>query len=229
MRKGLRARHAEIPELTTRRLSIYLRCLEILDAAGVETVSSRELADQFHLNSAQFRKDLAYFGEFGVRGLGYRVSDLKTQLVEILGLNRQIRMAIIGGGNLGTALADYTGFNSSRYRVVALFDSDPAKIGTTSRGGVQVQDVRQLAQQVREQAVDIVVLAVPAGAAQAVLDQAAEAGVQAVLNFVPARLKVPEGVRLKSVDLKVQVEALVFHLARLEQSEAASARTPTGR
>ena len=99
----------------------------------METISSRELAEQFHLNSAQFRKDLAYFGEFGVRGLGYRVADLKAHLVEILGLNREIRLGIIGAGNLGTALADYDGFNSSRYRVVCMFDADPGKIGGRTR------------------------------------------------------------------------------------------------
>jgi redox-sensing transcriptional repressor len=217
--KEPQSRTGGISELTTRRLSIYLRCLQILEAAGVETVSSKELAEQFHLNSAQFRKDLAYFGEFGVRGIGYRVPDLRRQLVEILGLDRKTRMAIIGAGNLGMALADYPGFNSEGFKVVALFDSDSRKIGKTSRGGVQIRDVRDLVSFINDNKVDIAVLAVPARVAQAVLDQVAEAGIQAVLNFVPARLKVPPHVRLNTVDLKVQVEALVFHLARQEREE----------
>jgi redox-sensing transcriptional repressor len=217
--KEPQSRSGEISELTTRRLSIYLRCLQILEAAGVETVSSKELAEQFHLNSAQFRKDLAYFGEFGVRGIGYRVPDLRRQLVEILGLDRKTRMAIIGAGNLGMALADYPGFNSEGFKVVALFDSDSRKVGETSRGGVQIRDVRDLVSFINDNKVDIAVLAVPARVAQAVLDQVTGAGIHAVLNFVPARLTVPPHVRLNTVDLKVQVETLVFHLARQERQE----------
>ena len=219
-------RSGGISELTTRRLSIYLRCLQILETAGVETVSSKELAEQFHLNSAQFRKDLAYFGEFGVRGIGYRVPDLRRQLVEILGLDRKTRMAIIGAGNLGMALADYPGFNSEGFKVVALFDSDSRKVGETSRGGIQIRDVRDLVSFINDNKVDIAVLAVPARVAQAVLDQVTGAGIQAVLNFVPARLTVPPHVRLNSVDLKVQVETLVFHLARQEREENAAASAP---
>jgi redox-sensing transcriptional repressor len=223
LKKGPQTRNGEISELTTRRLSIYLRCLQMLEATGVETISSKDLAEQFHLNSAQFRKDLAYFGEFGVRGIGYRVADLRRQLVEILGLDRKIRMAIIGAGNLGMALADYAGFNSENFQVVALFDSDSRKVGQTSRGGVEIRDVRDLVAFINGNTVDIAVLAVPARVAQAVLDQVTGAGIQAVLNFVPARLTVPPHVRLNTVDLKVQVETLVFHLARQERQDNSAA------
>ena len=219
MKKSSRDQPAAIPDLTTRRLSIYLRCLQMLETAGVETVSSREMAEQFQLNSAQFRKDLAYFGEFGVRGLGYRVSDLKRDLIRILGLDRDIRMIILGAGNLGTALAGYGGFNTSSFQVVALFDADPAKVGTEIRPGLAIYAVSEMVDFVSRHDVDIAVLAVPAGVAQQVLDQVAAAGIQAVLNFVPARLKVPKGVRIQTVDLKVQVEGLVFHLPREKTAE----------
>lgn len=218
VKKSPRTDRAEIPELTTRRLSVYLRCLQLLEATGVETVSSRQMAEQFQLNSAQFRKDLAYFGEFGVRGLGYRVVDLKLHLVRILGLNRPIRMAIIGAGNLGTALAGYAGFNTDSFEVAAVFDADPKKVDQELRPGLVVRDVSILAAFVESHPVEIAVLAVPANVAQEVLGLVADAGIPAVLNFVPARLRVPEGLRMKTVDLKVQVESLVFHLPR-ERSE----------
>ena len=117
-----------VSELTTNRLSVYLRCLNTLDAAGVKTVSSQMLAEQFHLNAAQIRKDLAYFGEFGVRGVGYYVKDLKRHLRQILGLDRKVRVAIMGAGNLGLALADYPGFRQEGFEIVALFDN-VTKIG----------------------------------------------------------------------------------------------------
>ena len=223
MRKGPRPRGSDISELTTRRLAVYLRCLGVLEVAGVETISSKEMAEQFHLNSAQFRKDLAYFGEFGVRGVGYRVAELKRHLVQILGLDREVRLSIIGAGNLGMALAGYSGFNREGFRVVGLFDIDHGKIGTTSRVGIEVQDVRRLREVAMREGIDIAVLAVPAASGQEVLDQVAAAGIQAVLNFVPVRLKVPPSIKLKTVDLKVQVEALVYHLnlAREEQRAAA--------
>lgn len=214
LNKESHVKRDEISNLTTRRLSIYLRCLQTLEAAGVETVSSHEMAEQFHLNSAQFRKDLAYFGEFGVRGLGYRVPDLKHHLIRILGLDRRIRMAIMGAGNLGTALAGYGGFNTDNLKVTALFDTDPDKVGRFLRPGLQIHHVSALNPFIRGHPVHIAVLAVPTMVAQEVLEQVAAAGIRSVLNFVPVRLKVPAGVRLQSVDLKVQVESLVFHLPR---------------
>src|SRR5580765_1837600 len=126
----------QVSELTTNRLSIYLRCLNELDASGVQTISSQGLAEQFHLNAAQIRKDLAYFGEFGVRGVGYYVKELRRHLRQILGLDRRLRVAIVGAGNLGLALADYPGFRDDGFEIVALFDTIKEKVGRRSRGGV---------------------------------------------------------------------------------------------
>ena len=123
----------QVSELTTNRLSVYLRCLNELDAAGVQTISSQALAEQFHLNAAQIRKDLAYFGEFGVRGVGYYVKELRRHLRQILGLDRQLRVAIMGAGNLGLALADYPGFRQEGFEIAALFDAANEKIGHESR------------------------------------------------------------------------------------------------
>jgi redox-sensing transcriptional repressor len=204
----------QVSELTTNRLSVYLRCLNQLDAAGVETISSQALAEQYHLNAAQIRKDLAYFGEFGVRGVGYYVKDLKRHLRQILGLDRKLRVAVMGAGNLGLALADYPGFRREGFEIVALFDVADAKIGDESRSGVPIHDIREFRKIVRRDRIDIAVIAVPADSAQPVLDQVVAAGVKAILNFSPGTLKVPAGVKLKSVDLTVSLESLSFYLAQ---------------
>lgn len=201
-----------ISELTTGRLSVYLRCLTFLESQGQRTVSSHELAERFHLSSAQIRKDLACFGEFGTRGVGYQVSSLKQQLVETLGIDRQRSIVIVGAGNLGMALADYTGFNSNGFRIAALVDSDPAKSGRLSRQGIPVLGDGQLPETVRRNGVEIGIIAVPPQAAQSVCDALAAAGVPAVLNFAPVQLRPPEGVKLKSVDLRINLESLSFHL-----------------
>ena len=124
-----------VSELTTNRLSVYLRCLKALDAAGVRTVSSQALAEQFHLNAAQIRKDLAYFGEFGVRGVGYYVKELRRHLRQILGIDRGVCVAVMGAGNLGMALADYPGFRDEGFEIVAMFDTAKEKVGHRSRAG----------------------------------------------------------------------------------------------
>src|SRR3954451_15242084 len=158
----------QVSELTTNRLSVYLRCLNELDAAGVQTISSQALAEQFHLNAAQIRKDLAYFGEFGVRGVGYYVKALRRHLRQILGLDRQLRVAILGAGNLGLALADYPGFRQEGFEIAALFDAANEKIGQHSRSGVPIYDISELRKFVRRDNVSIAVLAVPASSAQKV-------------------------------------------------------------
>jgi redox-sensing transcriptional repressor len=205
----------KISELTTNRLSVYLRCLNLLAAAGVKTISSRALADQFNLNSAQIRKDLAYFGEFGTRGVGYSVNDLRQHITEILGLDTAHRVGIVGAGNLGTALANYNGFTASNFTVVALFDNDRAKIGhRVGRAEIPVQDVRRIARVVRDEQIDVGVIAVPARVAQRVLNQIMSAGVRAVLNFAPVRLHARLGVKVKTVDLTISLESLSYFLAR---------------
>jgi redox-sensing transcriptional repressor len=212
----------QVSELTTNRLSIYLRCLTELERAGVGTISSQGLAEQFHLNAAQIRKDLAYFGEFGVRGVGYYVKDLRRHLREILGLDRRLRVAIVGAGNLGLALADYPGFRQEGFEIVALFDTLNEKVGHVSRAGVPIHDIRQLKRIVRQERVSIGVIAVPASAAQNVVNIVVAAGIKAILNFSPGALTVPSDVKLKSVDLTVSLESLSFFLARDEGSSGAS-------
>jgi redox-sensing transcriptional repressor len=204
----------QVSELTTNRLSVYLRCLNDLEAAGVATISSRVLAQQFHLNAAQIRKDLAYFGEFGVRGVGYYVRDLTRNLRRILGLNRTLRVAIVGAGNLGLALADYPGFRQEGFEIAALFDTVSAKVGQRSRTGVPIRDMRDLRRMARREGITIAVIAVPAAAAQQVVDQVVAARIRAVLNFSPGALQVPSDVKLKSVDLTVSLESLSFFLAQ---------------
>jgi redox-sensing transcriptional repressor len=208
-----------VSELTASRLSVYLRCLNTLDAAGLKTISSKALAEQFHLNAAQIRKDLAYFGEFGVRGVGYYVKELKRHLRAILGLDRTVRVAILGAGNLGLALADYPGFRQEGFAIVALYDTERSKIGRKSRGGVRIADMSEFKKSVKRDHVDIAVVAVPAESAQTVVNAAVHAGVRAILNFSPGTLKVPPSVKLKNVDLTVSLESLSFFLAREDGDE----------
>lgn len=203
-----------ISELTINRLSVYLRCLDQLEQEGVLTVSSQELADRFHLNSAQIRKDLAYFGEFGIRGVGYNVAQLKEHLINILGLNEERHAVIVGAGNLGTALAHYSGFNTGGFRIVGILDNDPKRIGAKIPGGLVVEDVKFLPDIVKERNVHIGIITVPSAAAQKVFDTLVEAGVQAVLNFAPTQLKGHPEVKLKNVDLKINLELLSFFLTQ---------------
>ena len=203
-------------ELTSGRLSVYLRCLNVLDGVGVKTISSKALAERFQLNAAQIRKDLAYFGEFGIRGVGYYVKELKRHLRMILGLDRTVRVAILGAGNLGLALADYPGFRQEGFAIVALFDAERAKIGRRSKGGVRIHDISEFRKLVRRDQIDIAVVAVPADSAQGVVNTAVAAGIRAILNFSPGTIKVPPGVKLKNVDLTVSLESLSFFLARGE-------------
>jgi len=207
-----------ISELTINRLSIYLRCLQELEKEDISTISSQELADRFHLNSAQIRKDLAYFGEFGIRGVGYNAAQLREHLVNILGLAEERRVVVVGAGNLGTALSHFSGFNTGGFKIVSVCDCDPQKVGKRIPGGLVVEDVSRLPQLVKERRVHIGVITVPAAAAQPVFDDLVAAGVQAVLNFAPAQLKGHPEVKLKNVDLKINLELLSFfltHAARL--------------
>ena len=212
-----RANTEPVSELTASRLSVYLRCLNELDAGGVQSISSQSLAERYQLNAAQIRKDLAYFGEFGVRGVGYYVKDLRRHLRQILGLDRHLRVAIMGAGNLGLALADYPGFRQEGFEIAALFDAANEKIGHESRSGVPIYDIRELKRIVRRERLDIAVIAVPAPHAQPVVEQVVSAGVKAILNFSPGALKVPTDVKLKSVDLTVSLESLSFYLAQGDQ------------
>ena len=203
---------SKISDLTIGRMSVYLRCIDRLVEIGIETVSSQEMAKRFNLNSAQIRKDLAYFGEFGVRGVGYSVPYLRQYIVEILGLNREHRILIVGAGNLGTALCHYSGFSGDSFLVVGVLDSDPARINTPTPAGLLVEDTARLADIVAQRRVEIGVITTPATAAQKICGEMAAAGIPSILNFAPIRVKAPEGVRVTSVDLKIYLEELSFHL-----------------
>jgi redox-sensing transcriptional repressor len=209
-----------ISELTTSRLSVYLRCLTYLESMQQETVSSAEMAERFHLNSAQIRKDLACFGEFGTRGVGYNVSRLKEHLIRELGIDRSRKVVIAGAGNLGMALADYRGFNDNGFQIAALVDVDPAKIGRMSRTGIPVLPYNDVKRIVQQQHVEIGIIAVTADAAQDVYDSFADAGLNAILNFAPVQLRTRAGVKLKSVDLRINLESLSFYLKGVEDGTA---------
>jgi redox-sensing transcriptional repressor len=203
----------KIPEMTIRRLSLYTRCLVQLEEDGIKTISSQALAERFNLNSAQVRKDLAYFGEFGVRGIGYYVSGLKAELQKILNLDREWQVGLVGFGNLGSALFRYKGFARQGFRISAIFDDDPAKVGR-SVDGVPILSTADLAREVKARSIQIAIVAVPSDAGQSVTDKLVAAGVKGVLNFAPSRIRVSKDVRLKNVDLSIELETLSFYLGQ---------------
>ncbi len=201
----------EVSPLTLNRLSFYLRCLRHLQELGVSRVSSQEMAQRYHLSATQIRKDLAQFGEFGIRGVGYDVDALADHLNSLLGLDREHALLIVGMGNLGSALAQYLGFNYGSFRVVAGVDNDPRKIGRRVASLI-VRSSADLKEVVRESGAEIGVLAVPAEAAQENYDALADAGIKGVLNFAPVRVKRRTDVPLKNVDLRINLEELAFFL-----------------
>jgi redox-sensing transcriptional repressor len=202
----------KIAESTVRRLSLYLGFLEDAGDRGVLTTSSDELARLGGTTSAQVRKDLSFFGSFGKRGLGYPVPELADQLRQILGLKRRYRVALIGAGKIGSALVQYRGFKQRGFDIVAIFDSDPGKVGR-QWNGLTVLDVESLEKEVSRQPIDMAVLVTPADAAQAVADRIVALGVKAVLNFAPVQLNVPDDVVVKTVNLALELETLSYALA----------------
>lgn len=201
----------EVSPLTLNRLSFYLRCLRHLQELGIKRVSSQEMAQRYHLSATQIRKDLAQFGEFGIRGVGYDVDVLADHLDSLLGLDRKHPMVIVGMGNLGSALAQYLGFNYGAFYVVAGVDNDPRKIGRKV-GTFIIRPTSELADVVHESGAEIGVLAIPAEVAQENYDALADAGIKGVLNFAPVRVKRRPGVPLKNVDLRINLEELAFFL-----------------
>lgn len=202
----------KIPESTVRRLSHYLRALEGFQASG-GTVSSEELAARGQTTAAQVRKDLSHFGSFGKRGLGYRVDELRTRLQRILGVDRPWRVALVGAGRIGLALFEYPAFRVRGYDCVAIFDADPDKIGA-SWGDQVIRGRDEYEETLRELGVDLVILAVPAEAAQEMAERAVEAGVKGILNFAPIRLNVPPRVPVEDVNLVMELEALSFSITQ---------------
>lgn len=203
----------KIPEATVQRLSIYSRYLHQLMGEGEDTVSSGQIARGVGVSSAQVRKDLAYFGEFGIRGVGYKVDELYGYLMEILGLDHEWNVIIIGAGKLGSALALYQGFRERGFVVKAILDVAENKIGSTL-GQLRVEPLDVLEKRVKEYDIHVGVVTVPAQEAQKVTDQMIQAGVKAILNFSPRVLKVPHDVVLRNVDLSVNLEVLSFNMVQ---------------
>lgn len=200
-----------VPEATVTRLSIYSRYLERLDKNGVTTVSSGEIAEGVGVSPAQVRKDLAYFGEFGTRGVGYNVKDLMKYTLKILGLDQPWSLVLVGAGNLGFALCTYKGFNARGFTIKAVFDNDPTKIGKRI-GDLEVLPMEQFKEKVKEHKARIGIIAVPPKAAQEVADLMVDAGLEAILNFAPVALNIPSHVEIRNVDLSVKLEILTFNL-----------------
>jgi redox-sensing transcriptional repressor len=201
----------KVAESTVRRLSLYLRFLEEFEKRGIATVSSAALAERAGTTPAQVRKDLSFFGSFGKRGLGYAVSQLASQLREILGLRRQYRVVVVGAGKMGRALVKYRGFQQRGFNVVGVYDTDSQKVGV-SWNGMRVRHAKQMEQDIIREHVDIGIIVTPATSAQDVADRLVRAGVRAILNFAPVQLAVPEGVTVKYVDMAVELEALSYAL-----------------
>lgn len=206
------SQRSRIPRPTVKRLSLYLRELEGLEAQGDATISSKQLGEALGLTDAQVRKDLAFFGQFGHPGIGYRVPELAAQLRKILGTDRRWNAAIVGAGNIGRALMPYTRFARKGFDIVAIFDADEKVVGTTVAGH-RVRHVRELPDLVCERDVRIGIIAVPAEAAQEVADRLIDAGVRGILNFAPVRLAVDERVSIVSVDFSRALEQLAFQVS----------------
>lgn len=206
----------KIPEKTVARLSIYLRCLEELEAEDIPTISSQQMAQKFGLNSAQLRKDLAYFGQFGIRGVGYHVQFLTNNLKEILGLDQEWKVVLVGTGNLGSALLKYKGFSQKGFRISAVFDDSPLKVGR-SIGGAEIKDPEKMPYLLRKEGIRIGIIAVPAPAAQGVAERLVASGVTSILNFAPTQLALPQGVKVQHIDLAAVLKTLSFHQVRQER------------
>ncbi|QDU91070.1 Redox-sensing transcriptional repressor Rex [Pirellulimonas nuda] len=203
---------ASVPKAVVSRLSLYLRELQQLLRGGQTTVSSSQLGRLLGFTDAQVRRDLAYFGHFGQRGVGYRCDELVRAIRGILGTDREWTVAMVGVGNLGRALLGYRGFNAQGFRIVAAFDADPGKVNRTIEG-IPIFPPDHLGQVIREQAIPIGLIASPAAAAQQVADQMVEAGVVGILNFAPVTLALPGHVSLVGVDLATELEQLCFSVA----------------
>ncbi|PJA26412.1 MAG: redox-sensing transcriptional repressor Rex [candidate division Zixibacteria bacterium CG_4_9_14_3_um_filter_46_8] len=200
-----------ISESTIHRLSLYFRSLGILEKEGYVTVSSKDLAQREKLTPAQVRKDLSFFGQFGTRGLGYPVVELRQQIAEILGINRKWNVALIGIGNVGSALVSFKEFIRQGFIIKLIFDNDQRKIGSFNKG-IEVHDVTNLRQMLNKHNIELVIIAVPASVAQRIVDEVVDAGVKALLSFAPTNLRVPSNVTMRTVNMAIEMEHLSFHL-----------------
>ena len=210
-------KYSKVPEATIRRLSRYSRCLEALDEKGEKVVSSAQLASKCAVNSAQVRKDLAYFGEFGIRGVGYYVKDLLSDIKRILGSNKEWRMAVIGMGNLGSALLSYKDFLKQNYKIVAAFDIDPPRvIGRVSEKlgkPVEVLHINRIKEVAKNRKIEIALIATPPSEAQSVAQLLVEAEIRGILNFAPTQITAPEGYVVKNVFFTNILDNLAYLLS----------------
>jgi redox-sensing transcriptional repressor len=201
----------KISESTIHRLSIYYRALVALENENYNTISSKELAKREKLTPAQVRKDLSFFGSFGTRGLGYPVVELRHRIGEILGLNRLWNVALIGVGNIGSALVSYKEFAKQGFNIKLIFDNDQRKIGSNHKG-IKVSDMRELKKLIAQEKVDMAIIAVPSPVAQPVADDLVAAGIKAILNFAPINLKLPDDVIMRNQNMCIELEHLSFAL-----------------
>lgn len=213
-------RKPKIPEAAIKRLPVYLRVLEETAAAEVQIISSAELAEKTGFSPEQIRKDLAYFGAFGTRGVGYDTVLLSRRISRILGLHQGVRAALVGAGHLGYALARYSISRHKDVRIVAIFDMDPAKIGTDIMG-VTIRPMSELQQVVREENIKIGILTVPAGEAQATAERLQEGGIEAILNFAPAKLRLGPNVFIQNIDLTIELQSLAYYTSASEEATQA--------
>lgn len=201
----------KIPALAIPRLSLYYRAL--LESRGSDFISSEELSQLTNFTAAQVRRDLAYFGQFGTPGKGYEIEALKKAILKILGTDREWSVALVGVGNLGSALLSYKGFGQQGFKIKCAFDNDLRKIGKNLEG-VIIQDITELAQTLKKDGIRLGVVTVPQAAAQNVVDTLIKGGVKAILNFAPLRPQVPKSVELLNIDLSIELERLAYFLAR---------------
>ena len=200
-----------VPEVTVERLSIYLRALKKFSDDRI--ISSQDLAEIVGTTDAQVRKDFAYFGEFGIPGQGYRVGKLKEEIVHILALDKKWNLALVGVGKLGSALLAYPGFRREEFKIKLAFDVDPGKIGKIIEG-VRVEDAKKIPEILSSNQIEVGIITTPAEVAQEIAEKLVEGGVRGILNFAPVRLVIPENIKLKNVDLSMELETLVYFLSR---------------
>ena len=204
----------QIPDIVIGRLPVYLRALNFLVAEGREITSSQELGDRLGISSAQIRKDLSHFGEFGKQGTGYDIVYLRDQLRQIMKVDRMWDVALVGAGNLGRAVADYGGFEGKGFRINAIFDTDPRMVGKIiGHNKVDVQDVKDLAATIKERGIQIGIIATPAEAAQAVARTMVDAGIKSILNYAPITITVPSSVRVQYIDPVVGLQRMTYYLS----------------
>ncbi|MGD8984686.1 MAG: redox-sensing transcriptional repressor Rex [Desulfobacteraceae bacterium] len=209
-------KESKIPDATIERIALYSRPLERLMEKGEQLVSSERLAELCNVNPAQVRKDLSYFGEFGVRGIGYDVPDLLKEIRKILVSDREWKMGIVGIGNLGMALVENANFEKRGYKFVAAFDADPQKIGKELPCGLIIQSVEKLKPLTQELGIEVGVIAAQPSQAQGAADLLLKAGIKAIINFSPVQLRQPEGCLLENVDFSVKVDDLAYHLSKVK-------------